>query len=78
MKAYKITLLVIDQDELGTKEISDVLESTKYPNWCISPQIKACEEADIGEWEDDHPLNQASTHEAEYKRLFSEKSGDGK
>ncbi len=71
MKAYKIELLVIDFDEIGRDEIVSVLESARYPNRCISPDVKAVDERDIGEWDDDHPLNQYETADAEYERLFA-------
>jgi len=70
MKAYKVELLIIDSDELGADEIKSVIENQKYPNWCIYPDVKKMTEADIGEWDDDHPLNKSDTCEAEYERLF--------
>ena len=70
MKAYKVTVLVIDLDEIGQEEIETVIENTTYPNRCISPTITAIEKADIGEWSDEHPLNGGKTWRAEYQRLF--------
>ena len=70
MKAYKLEVLVIDHDELGGEAIADTLRNTRYPNWCISPAVRRVQEADIGEWSDDHPLNRLDTAEAEYERLF--------
>ncbi len=70
MKAYKVTLLIIDTDDIGGEEIRDVLEQARYPNHCISPSVKLVEERDIGEWSDEHPLNQRATAAAEYERLF--------
>jgi hypothetical protein len=72
MKAYKIELLIIDHDEIGQAEIKDVLENTKYPNYCISPDVKKIIEADIGDWTDENPLNRLSSCETEYERLFSD------
>lgn len=57
MKAYLIQVLVVDHDRLGAEEVKGTLENTKYPNWCISPQVLSTRELDIGEWHDDHPLN---------------------
>lgn len=74
MKAYEVTLRIIDLDELGPDEIKAVLENTKYPNHCIAPQVHAYREADVGEWSDDHPLNRASTADAEWRRLFPSES----
>ena len=70
MKAYKIELLVIDFDELGEDLLRGEILNARYPNDCVSPNIKSVTERDIGEWNDKHPLNQRSTCEAEYKRLF--------
>jgi hypothetical protein len=74
MKAYKVELLIIDFDQLGEKEIQFTLENTKYPNWCIYPNVMKIEERDVGNWTDEHPLNLSTTsQEAEYQRLFGEK-----
>ena len=71
MKAYKITLLVIDSDNVGREEIVCILEDTKYPNWCISPEVIETKEGDIGDWLDDHPLNTIGKQRDEYiERLF--------
>lgn len=63
MKAYEITLRIIDFYGLGPAEIKSVLENARYI-------VASLREADIGEWSDDHPLNKASTAEAEWRRLF--------
>lgn len=70
MKAYEITLRIIDHDGIGLQDIRDVLENARYPNHCISPKVSGHREADIGEWSDDHPLNMNSTADAEWSRLF--------
>lgn len=70
MKAYKIELLVIDFDELGEELLRDEILNARYPNDCVSPTIKSVTGRDIGEWTDGHPLNQRSTCDEEYKRLF--------
>jgi hypothetical protein len=71
MKAHKVELLVIDFDDVGDG-IRDILEGTKYPNRCISPQVKRITTVDIGEWDDKHPLNLNSTADAAYERYFTE------
>lgn len=58
MKAYRISVLVIDHDGLGAKGIKDNMEAVSYPNDCLYPKVIGSEEADLGEWTDDHPLNQ--------------------
>lgn len=57
MKAYKVTLSIIDFDNVGEDGIKDVIEMQKYPNRCISPKVIDVESAELGEWHDDHPLN---------------------
>ncbi len=69
MKAYQVTLLIVDHDRLGDG-IIDTLENTRYPNDCIWPVVKRTLEVDIGEWSDDHPLNQSDTAEAYYHEHF--------
>lgn len=73
MKAYKLEVLVIDFENMGGNEIKFVIEDTRYPNRCISPEVKVIQEADIGEWRDDHPLNMHFIADKEYARLFPEK-----
>ena len=70
MKAYKVELLIIDFDDIGGEGITEVLEKTHYPNHCICPEVMQIIEKDIGEWDDDHPLNSMDTTDAEYKRIF--------
>lgn len=70
MKAYKVTLLVIDFDELGQDGIEEEIENVRYPNDCLYPTVMAIESRDIGEWSDDHPLNHHATQESEFERLF--------
>jgi hypothetical protein len=70
MQAHKVTLLIIDMDELGREEIKEVIENTHYPNRCIDPEVYNIETVEIGEWYDDHPLNQTATANIEWRRLF--------
>lgn len=58
MKAHIITLTIIDFDDLGADEVSSVLENANYPNDCVHPHVQSVETFDIGEWDDDHTLNQ--------------------
>jgi len=70
MKAHVVTLTIIDMDDIGAEEIKVVIENVHYPNRCISPDVVNIETADIGEWDDDHPLNSNETAGAEWHRLF--------
>ena len=72
MKVYKLEILVIDHDGLGSEAIRQTIENQKYPNYCISPHVKRIEERDIGEWSDDHPLNHRDRAQDEYRRLFGD------
>ena len=72
MKAYKVEVLIIDHDDIGREAIHKVLENTRYPNRCISPQVMNIEEREIGEWTDNHPLNFINNIKEEYIQLFSE------
>lgn len=71
MKAYKLEILVIDFDEVGD-EIVEVIKNQKYPNHCIDPMVMSFQSVEIGEWDDDHPLNtpEDGIQENEFKRLF--------
>ena len=73
MKAYQVTLLVVDTENIGQKGVEDALNFANYPNDCINPTGKKIVGREIGDWDDDHPLNKHDTWQAEYKRLF----GDG-
>lgn len=72
MKVHRVTLCVIDFDELGADGVVSVIENAHYPNHCIYPDVHAIETRDIGEWSDDSPLNQRDTSAAEFARLFSD------
>lgn len=71
MKVHRITLTVIDFDELGADGVREVIENASYPNRCVSPSVTTVETRDIGPWSDDHPLNNRSTAAAEMARLFA-------
>jgi hypothetical protein len=70
MNVHKVILRIIDFDDIGADEIKLVLEETHYPNRCISPEVASIETVDIGEWDDDHLLNNYTTAEAEWRRIF--------
>ena len=72
MKVHRVTLLVVDHDELGADEIQQVIESVNYPNGCMIPSVMSVESREIGEWHDGHPLNSCDTQESAFEALFSE------
>lgn len=53
MKAYKIEILVIDHDANGIDDTLEYLKRSPY----VNPSIISHSQAEIGEWTDDHPLN---------------------
>jgi len=74
VKAYKLEVLIIDFDGLGEKGIREELTNIRFPNDCLNLDIKSVECRDIGEWDDNHPLNLMHTYEAAYQELFYGKS----
>ena len=71
MKAYLLTFLITDTDEVGLSESIRMIEDARYPNHCLAPIILSAKEAEIGEWSDDHPLNKYDTMVGEAKRIFA-------
>lgn len=72
MKAYKVEVLVIDHDGYGPNDIRVTLEQ---PRGAYSMSVLDMEVADIGEWEDDHPLNFTGRSMIdECNRLFAKKT----
>lgn len=55
-KIHKVTVLVVDHDDLGADGVADVISNAHYPNHCISPKIVETQTVE-SEWSDDHPLN---------------------
>jgi hypothetical protein len=71
LKVHKVTLLVVDHDELGAEDVTREIESVRYPNHCISPDVMAIETREI-DWTDEHPLNFTSKQRAAFDELFPE------
>ena len=69
MKVYKVELFIIDNDRLGSAEIKEVLEATKYPNYCIISEVKNIEYVFIENWSDVHPLNLYEKPDEAYEQL---------
>ena len=57
-------------DGIGPDGVKEEIENAYYGNDCVRPDVKRIEIRDIGEWNDDHPLNHDHSGK-EYKRLFS-------
>lgn len=76
INVYKIELMIIDFDEVGEDEIKAIIEDSKYPNHCISPEVKSIAYRTI-DWKDDnHPLNKTATADQFYQQLFANETRD--
>jgi hypothetical protein len=67
MKVYRVELLVLDFENSGKECIRIDLEQSGASPYV---QVMEIESKDIGEWSDDHPLNQSNQQKEEFKRLF--------
>ena len=56
MKAHLITVLVIDHEDAGHESCAQLVAI----GGCVNAYPIETKTADIGEWSDDHPLNQTS------------------
>ena len=70
MKVHQIVLTVVDMDDMGSEEVCSTLVNTRYPNRCIAPHVRSVKTKEIGEWTDEHPLNQWHEVDGELERLF--------
>jgi hypothetical protein len=70
MKVYKMTLMFIDFDNVGMTDAKQLIENARLPNHINPGTVVAIEERDIGEWHDDHPLNNRKTQIAALQLLF--------
>lgn len=70
MKVYRVTLMVIDHDGIGQEGIRSNIEDTNYGNHWIAPVVMGCDCVDIGEWEDNNPLNYRTTRADAFRELF--------
>lgn len=68
-RVLKLEVLIVNHDGLSDEEIKSVVENTKYPNWCISPEVLKLESREV-DWSDDHPLNKRSTRQQAIDELF--------
>ena len=70
MKAYKLEIIVIDFQNYGPDEIIHSLDCLRNFN----VDVVSTREADIGEWDDSHPLNLTSTSSQEKLVYFDIKT----
>jgi hypothetical protein len=74
-QVHRIVLLVVDHDHLAPDSVREEVESVRYPNGCIRPQVTDMQWAEV-DWSDEHPLNQGGTWRAEFDRLFPKQAGE--
>jgi hypothetical protein len=70
MKVYKMTLMFIDFDNVGMQGAKQLIEDARLPNRIDPGTVMSIEERDIGEWADEHPLNNTKTQIAAFQLLF--------
>ena len=68
MKMHKYEIYVIDSENLGPRNFEVELDNIDY--FSVKPKFQGT--ADIGEWEDDHPLNFNTTNIEEFRKYFKE------
>ncbi len=68
-KVHRIVLYVVDHDALGSAEVANVLETARYPNRCIRPEVVETSTREI-EWRDDHPINMTGQSHRALEELF--------
>lgn len=75
VKVHRVVLMVVDRDDLGAEGVSQVLEATKYPNWCIAPRVREVQTRTV-DFHDQHPLNLRESSAAAFRALFADEGGD--
>jgi len=71
MNLIKLEIAFVDTDGLGAEEAIDVIENNHYPNHCLNPHVLGSQVVDIGEWDDDHPLNQLSAWPGKVREVLA-------
>lgn len=66
MKVYKLEVLVLDFENYGQESISTMLEQIRG----LHVGVLSTQQADIGVWDDENPLNYYTQRNAEVMRLF--------
>lgn len=68
MKAYKVEVLVLDFEHMPEDDIAYFIENTRY----LNSKVMSIQSKEIGEWNDDHPLNKTDTVKQTYDELWGE------
>ena len=70
-KLFKITTYIVDPiDEFDTDTLEDCLIYDTQND--LSLRHTKIQSADIGEWDDDHPLNYIDCPKADFEKYFKE------
>ena len=69
MKMFKLEVYVIDRDYMGLESICTYIEQCS--DYYFINIMDNIEEADIGEFEDDHPLNYTTATVEQFRRYFN-------
>lgn len=69
MQVHKVTLMIVDHDQLGPDSVKQELENAHFGNDCISLEIASIETKDIV-WTDEHPLNKLDQWQMAFAELF--------
>jgi hypothetical protein len=69
MKMYKLEVYFIDFDDRGADHVTEIIENNRH----YSLSVEDIEEADIGEWTDEHVLNIPSCNMVEKFRAYFNK-----
>jgi len=67
VKAIKIEVVVVDFESYGADEIASMISGHRD----LLSMVISKQEVDIGDWTDDHPLNQDSTGIDAARLLFN-------
>lgn len=68
-KVHKVTLFIVDHDDINVNGVVSALENTCYPNRCIRPHVMSIETKEV-EWDDEHPLNSIANKKSAFSELF--------
>jgi hypothetical protein len=66
MKAYKVEVLVLGFEDMSEDDIVYFIENIKH----LYPTVMSIQSKEIGEWNDDHPLNKTDTIKQTYEELW--------
>jgi len=69
VNVYKLEVMIIDEDVTSIEQAENLIDETRFPNHTNVYSV-TCREAEIGEWDDNNPLNSSKTLKTEMERLF--------